>query len=127
MELGKAEEAALPALLDSVPYTVSSVVPTVTSETVSEFTTVTELDNIIYAIPKQDQVPTTKANAAQKPPTGKGDNFIQISESMAKSKQTLKCSKKAMEKVVVMADEAVVPIKVVLAPVMVRVMTVEVW
>ena len=84
------EEAALPALLHSVPLTVSSVVSTITSETVSIITTVTESNNIVYAILKQAQVDKTKANVAQQLPTGKVKNVIQISESRAKSKQTLK-------------------------------------
>ena len=64
MELGKEEGTASPALPDSVPLTVSSVVPAVTSETVSEITAVTESKNIVYAILKQAQVDKTKANVA---------------------------------------------------------------
>ena len=73
---GRAEEVASPALSDSVPFTVSSVVPAITSETVSEITTVTESDNIVYAILKEAQVDKTKANEAQQPPIGKGKHFI---------------------------------------------------
>ena len=42
---GEAEDIVSPAILDPVPLTVSSVVPNVTSETVSAITTVTALSN----------------------------------------------------------------------------------
>ena len=119
-------EAASPVLLDSVLVMFSSVVPTITLEKVLVITTVTELNNVVYAILKQAQVDRTMTKVAQQPPTRKGKNFIQISESMAKTKKP-RNGGKAMAKVVVMADEVVVLMKVVLAPVMGRVMTVKVW
>ena len=73
---GEVEDTVSPALLDPVPLTVSSVVPTVTSETVSAITTVTASSNIAYEILKQAQVDKTPATMAQQHPMGKGDKFI---------------------------------------------------
>ena len=83
-DLLEAEDTASCVLLVSVPLTVSSLVPTITSETVSAITTVTESNNIIYEILKQAQVHKTQTNVAQQPPIEKGENFIQMSEHMAK-------------------------------------------
>ena len=80
----KAEDAISPALPVPVSLNVSSVVPTVTSETVSAITTITTSSNNVYEIFKQAQIDKSQANMAQQHPMGKGDNFIQISQIMAK-------------------------------------------
>ena len=67
---GGAEDIVSLALLDAAPLTVSSVVPTVTSETISAITTITALSNNVYEILKQAQIDKTPANMAQQHPMG---------------------------------------------------------
>ena len=62
--------------------------PTVTFETISAITTVTALNNLVYEILKQAKMDKTQPDVALQNLMGKGDNFIQISENMAKRKQT---------------------------------------
>ena len=76
VDLGEVEDAVSPALPDSVLLTVSSVVPTVTSETVSAITTVNASSNIVYEVLKHAQVDKTHANVTQQHCTGKCDIFI---------------------------------------------------
>ena len=116
-----AEDAVSPALPDPVLVAVPSVVPTVTSKTVSAITTVTALSNTVYKILKQAQVDKTQANVAKQHPIGEGDNLFKFQKILPKENKHQDGDGKALAKGVMTVDNMIV--KVILALVMIL----EVW